>query len=39
MSSYSFLRFSLMGKVTDVLVSLIGRIPLRTAFLLAWLAT
>lgn len=35
MSSYSFLRFSLMGKVTDVLASLIGRIPLRTAFLLA----
>ena len=28
-----------MGKVTDALASLIGRIPTRTAFLLAWLAT
>ncbi len=37
--SYSFLRFSPMGKVTDALASLIGRIPTRTAFLLAWLAT
>lgn len=35
MSSSSFLRFSPMGKVTDALASLIGRIPVKTAFLLA----
>ena len=29
------LRFSPMGKVTDVFVSLIGRIPAKTVFLLA----
>ena len=33
--SYSFSRFSPIGKVADVLVSLIGRIPVKTAFLLA----
>ena len=33
--THSFLRFSPMGKVTDVLASLIGRIPAGTAFLLA----
>ncbi|RGJ89535.1 hypothetical protein DXD46_06575 [Phocaeicola vulgatus] len=33
--SYSFSRFSPMGKVADVLVSLIGRMPVKTAFLLA----
>ena len=35
MNSYSFSRFSPMGKVTDALASLIRRIPVKTAFLLA----
>lgn len=33
--THSFLRFSPMGKVMDVLASLIGRVPAGTAFLLA----